>query len=101
MVPKAGFDVDVAYLTDKTPLTVTIPVNASEQDIAEIESAMIQAFAKTEGVSESVMRSLLQQSRRQTKSATHTYIQWTRVHAKPDEMYPNRLMENIRAVRKN
>ena len=87
--------------TRQVPLTVSIPLDATEQDIAEIESMMVQAFAKTENVPESVMRSLLDQFKNRSQTPRHIYIQWTRVHAKPDETYATRLMDNITKVRKN
>jgi hypothetical protein len=97
MQPKTGFDIDVGYAAEKTPLTVTIPLNTPEQDVELIKEMKVRAFAQTENVSDAVMRTPLASSYRETTSAAHRYIQWTRVHKQPDEMYPNRLMSNIQS----
>jgi hypothetical protein len=99
MAPKTSFDLDVGYMPDKTPLTVVIPLTASEQDIEEIKEMMVRAFAQTESVPDSVMKTLLAQTYRHTQTANHHYIQWTRIHTKADEMYPNRLMQNLKVAR--
>jgi GTP-binding protein EngB required for normal cell division len=99
MALATAFDLDVGYTADRTPLTVIIPVKASKHEIEEIKEMMVKAFARTENVPEAVMRTLMDELCFHTTSATHHYIQWTRVHAKEDEMYASRLMENIRAVR--
>jgi hypothetical protein len=94
---QTAFDVDVGYAAGKTPLTVTISLDAPEQDVELIKEMMVRAFAQTETVSDAVMRTLLASSYRETKSPTHRYIQWTRVHEQPNEMYPSRLMSNIQS----
>jgi hypothetical protein len=96
-MPSNTFDLDVGYAADRTPLTVTIPLSAAESEVEVIKEMMVTAFSQTEGVSFNVMKTLLESTYRETTSATHRYIQWTRVHARADELYPTRLMENIRA----
>lgn len=90
-----NYEIDIAYLPDETALTVIFPKSVHQNDATEFIDQVVRAFAETEKVDVERMREILAVIVRKTSNGDSVRYVWRRQH-KSDDLYPNRLSDNLK-----